>query len=265
MTGINDNNVYLSRMRRTFVDKAWFMQSIPSDVKTIVDFGSADNSFIDFLKRDYPEYRYVGIENNPHFLKISKERGQECHASLTEFMKSGSYDGDSTLLVLNSVLHEVYSYGFADTFWNEVMAFKPKYIAIRDMHAGDCGQYGSREMAEFESVACSDMNSHYVDFRRKWGRAYDGYTAIHFMLKYFYDENWERECDENYLPLSYRDLNRQIRMAGYDIEFEGFYALPYLRTKWKRDFHCDRNRCLKAFIGHATTHMKMLLVRAEEE
>ena len=262
MTAIKNETIYLSKMRRTFTDKAWFMSLIPEDVTTIVDFGSADNSFINFLRNDYPEYRYVGIENNKSFLDASKEQGQECYASLTEFYEHGDYDPETTLLVLNSVLHEIYSYGFADTFWNEVMMFDAKYIAFRDMYPRNCGKFGSAASREMEAIINhSSMEEHYRDFVAKWGRVRDGYTAIHFLLKYFYHDNWEREVEENYIPFHYRELYTQIRRAGYNITSEYFYSLPYLKNKWHNDFKCDENSRLKLFIDQITTHLKLFLVR----
>ena len=266
MNKINNENVYLSKMRRTFTDKAWFMSLIPDDVTTIVDFGSADNSFINFLKHDYPEYRYVGIENNENFFKASVEQKQECYHSLSEFYETGDYDPETTLLVLNSVLHEVYSYGCADAFWHELLVFDAKYVAFRDMYPRNCGKFGSGAFREMESnINCSGMRDHYEDFIQRWGRVRDGYTAIHFLLKYFYDENWQRECDENYIPFHYRELYTQIRKAGYNITSEYFYSLPYLKNKWHNDFRCNENSRLKSFIDQITTHLKLFLVRELRE
>lgn len=266
MTGISDKTIYLSRMRKTFSDKSWFMQAIPLGVDTIIDFGSADNSFIDFLRNDHPEYRYVGIENNEDFLKASIGKGQECHRSIAEFKENAEYNPSKTLLVLNSVLHEVYSYGCEDSFWHSLRVLKPKYIAIRDMNAMDCEKFSSATFREFEGVVESQhLGQKYKDFIEKWGRAIDGYTALHFMLKYFYDENWSREVEENYLSFTYRGLYRKFRELGYDVSIQRFYSLPYLKRKWSADFLVDENGKIKEFIDHAKTHMKIFLVHGDEE
>ena len=304
MSKITDENVYLNRMRNAFKDKAWFMEHFMETVdnydrhiETAIDFGSADNSFINYLKNDvhqmedhayikgytYPNYpngyptpgtpkpkewRFIGIENNESFYQKSVAQGQECYHSLTEMCEKTKFDRDKTVLILNSVLHEVYSYGYADTFWNEILVTKPRFIAIRDMYAKDCGNFfSSGTMKEFEGVIASNptMQSHYEDFKKRWGRAYDGYTALHFMYKYFYDENWDRECDENYIPFSYRDLVAKIRSLGYNINDEKFYGLPYLKKKWSKDFNAKNAVHMDLFIGAAKTHMKLLLERADEK
>ncbi len=266
MPDIKNEEIYLSRMRKTFSDKRWFMQMIPLDVKTIIDFGSADNSFINFMRHDYPKYRYVGIENNESFLKTSIEQGQECYRSLTDFKEHADYDPNTTLLVLNSVLHEVYSYGYEDSFWHSLLILKPKYIAIRDMYAKNCEEFSSATFREFESaVAKQELGEKYSDFIEKWGRARDGYTALHFMMKYFYDENWSREVAENYFPFTYRELYRKFRSLGYDSSYEKFYALQYLRHKWSNDFLENENSRIKSFIEHVKTHMKIFLVYNDDE
>jgi hypothetical protein len=266
MPDIKNEEIYLSRMRKTFSDKKWFMDVIPREVDTIIDFGSADNSFIDFLRNDHPEYRYVGIENNEDFLRASIRKGQECYRSITEFKENAEYGPSKTLLVLNSVLHEVYSYGYEDSFWHSLRVLKPKYIAIRDMNAMDCDRFSSGTLVEFERmIERHGIGQKYKDFIEKWGRALDGYTALHFMLKYFYDENWSREVAENYIPFTYRELYRKFREIGYDVSMSRFYLLPYLKRKWSADFLVDENGKIKEFINHAKTHMKIFLLHEDED
>lgn len=274
MKSLSDNNGYLEKMRNAFADKAWFMKTIPTDVKTVIDFGSADNSFIQYMKESRPDLRYIGIDNNSYFLNLSKQQGQECYESLTEMKEHTTYNKNTTLLVLNSVLHEVYSYGYAGNFWDEILALSPKHIAIRDMYAGNCDSFGSVEFRAMESIIekSFSMNEHYKDFIEKWGRVRDGYTAIHFLLKYFYDENWIREVSENYIPFTYRDLYKKIREVGYNVAYSEFYLLPFLKNKWLKDFKCEgtsfsesekANAVMRGFITRILTHMKISLVKEE--
>lgn len=259
---IKNNDTYLSRMRKTFYDKAWFMTIIPPDVETIVDFGCADGAFMEFLKGAYPEYKYIGIENNAEFAKLCEQKGIECHSSILKLCSNASINPETTLLVLNSVMHEVYSYGHQIAFWRDIKVFNPKYIAFRDMYVRNCGEYGSRIEQDFENAIKGNfMEKHYHDFVRIWGNLKDGYTAAHFLYKYFYDENWDREVEENYIPFHYRELHTKIRNAGYNITFERFYGLPYLKEKWHADFNCDEHPQLKTFVDRLTTHLKLFLVR----
>lgn len=262
MCDLSNSAIYLSKMRQTFFDKSWFMSIIPSDVTTIVDFGCADNSFCEFLQSNFPNYDYIGIENNQDFVKIIKKKNQLCFTSLSELAKQDLINPETTLLVLNSVIHEVYSYWDIDLFWQEVQKLNPKYIAFRDMYIRNCGEYGSGIERDFENAIKNNfMEEQYKSFIKEWGPLIDGYTAGHFLLKYFYKENWDRELKENYIPYHYRELHTKIRKAGYNITFERFYGLPYLKNKWKNDFNCINHPQLRDFVNNITTHLKLFLVK----
>jgi hypothetical protein len=265
MTDIINKRIYLQRMKKTFMDKSWFMSIVPEEITTIVDFGCADNSFIDFLCNSFPDYEYIGIENNPDFVKAIRDRGEKVFTSIKDFILNSGYNPDTTLLVLNSVVHEVYSYADPEEFWQDVKEMNPKCIAFRDMYAKGCGIYTSKAEEELKTeILKSDLlTNHYADFKDNWGELMDGYTAAHFLLKYFYTENWDREVKENYLPYHYRELHTQIRKIGYDVTFERFYGLPFLKDKWHKDFSCDMNPNLNAFITQMTTHMKLFIKRAD--
>lgn len=267
MTGINDNDTYLRKMRNTFKDKAWWVKNIPEDVDTIVDFGCADGSFIRYLKeRKLPVSNYVGVEGNHDFLEECKAKGIPCFESLDEAVTEGKIDPSRSLLVLNSVLHEVAYYnGSIQFLFYNISTLGFKYIVIRDMMAGDYGLYSSRTEKELKEEIWKhhDLEEKLKDFRECHGDIHDGRTAIHFLLKYFYDENWSRECQENYLSLDYGELNKLIRETGYDIRFQKFYALPYLIGKWKKDFNADENKEILKFLGEATTHFRMFIMKGE--
>ena len=260
MTKIEDKATYLSRMRKTFVDKAWFMKMLPEDVTAIVDFGCADGSFMEYLREDFPEYKYIGIENNQKFAEESQQKGFATFESIDELVRSRKLMGETTVLVLNSVLHEVYSYADPEKFWKEVDRLSPKYIAIRDMHCTDYATFGSSTKKE---LACAfmemGMQKEWLDFEHEWGKIDDGHTATHFLLKYFYTENWMREVKEDYLPFTFKDLHKALRKIGYDLKFQEFYGLPWLKAKWAKDLKLDRRADLRAFVERVLTHMKLFL------
>lgn len=49
-TKINNRNIYLNLMRRSFYDKAWFIKNLPPDVDTIIDFGGGSGEFAEFCQ-----------------------------------------------------------------------------------------------------------------------------------------------------------------------------------------------------------------------
>ena len=42
MEDIKNKEIYLTKMSKTFFDKAWFMSHIPEGIDTFIDFGCAD-------------------------------------------------------------------------------------------------------------------------------------------------------------------------------------------------------------------------------
>lgn len=281
MIAINDNKIYLDGMRNTFHDKCWFMSIIPDDVETILDVGCADGSFLEFLKSQWKDYKYVGVDMNPQFIAKCKEKGFDCFENLAQaanHLRVLGLDPRRTLVVMNSVLHEVYSYSgreAAENLWKVLMRNGFKYIALRDMYAKGCGTFSSKTEKEIQDILMKDkgtasntggfikLNEKFEDFEKIWGPVLDGYQFTHFLLKYFYDYNWERESTENYLPFYYRELHEAIREAGYDVTFENFYTLPWLKQKWMADWDCDTHPALGVFIRQILTHMKLFLVANE--
>lgn len=259
MEMIKDSGIYLRRMRRTFADKMWFMSVLPDGVEHIVDFGCADNSFLREMDRMYPGYHCVGIDNNPEFLEMAKKNGDEVYGSLEACLPS--VDPSKSVLVMNSVLHEIYSYADPAEFWRQASGMGFKYVAVRDMYAKGCGCFTSRTASELAEACRKDSGicKKYADYCGAWNlREIDnGYDAVHFLLKYFYDENWDRELRENYLPYDYREFHRMTRKMGYDVEFEQFYGLPYLKGKWKADF--PGRPVLHSFFDQVTTHFKAFM------
>lgn len=264
MEEIQNKKVYLTKMSKTFFDKAWFMSHIPEEIDTIIDFGCADGSFMEFLKNSCPSIRYYGIDNDPSFVRIAQGKGFVSSTSL-EYLHD--INPDTTCLVLNSVLHEVYSYDKVKEFWKQIEIFKPKYIAIRDMMLNIKKDV---DLTGVEYVFEKYYKNQFQDFKEYWFDEHDlGYTYkffVHFMLKYLYDENWNREVKENYLSLTLSELIDCAWDNEYEIEFKNHYKLPYLVNRWKEDFHLafehEYTQNLKNLINNVDTHFKMLLKRS---
>ena len=69
--------------------------------------------------------------------------------------------------------------------------------------------------------------------------------------KYSYTENWDREVNENYLPLKVEALLHMIP-EEYEIVYSEHYVLPYVKQQIKRDSGIDLKDA---------THFKILLKR----
>jgi hypothetical protein len=113
---------------------------------------------------------------------------------------------------------------------------------------------GKSEMNEFKDevrkVRRLSDPKYLKSFEDRWGTINDNYrTFMHYLLKYKYIENWEREVNENYLPVSLETLKSKIP-SSYKIAYEDNFVLPYLQKQVKQDFGIS--------ITHST-HTKLIL------
>ena len=83
------------------------------------------------------------------------------------------------------------------------------------------------------------MLSLLTDFELAHGPIQSLYQANHFLLKYFYTDNWERECKENYVPVTNEEYEGIFDSLGAQVTHNEFYCIPYLREKWQKDFGLD--------------------------
>ena len=81
----------------------------------------------------------------------------------------------------------------------------------------------------------STRSKDFADFLRDIRSICDNYNLIHFLLKYRYTENWNREVHENYLPLSVEDIAGKID-AHYELIYFDHYILPFLANIVQVDF-----------------------------
>jgi len=261
---------YLTKMSKTFFDKAWFMSHLPEDITTIVDFGCADGSFMKFLKTNCPSYTYIGIDNNLEMQKLTEENGFKCYSSIHDFKENAFYIPETTCFVLNSVLHEIYSY-CNEGILSEIYEIHPKYIAIRDM------SYNPIDKTRFY-LPINDYDQIINIFKEKYPEQFNEFYSIwknkqvheklivHFLLKYIYNnENWSREVHENYLSVDIDNIrnlfckNSVFSDYNYVVDFQTYYKLPYLVNKWNSDFELSKNYELKEYVRSINTHFKMLL------
>lgn len=253
---ISNYDQYISDMNTTMSDKLFFLEEIKFDV--IVDFGCADGSFLQSLSSSRPNVKIIGYDLDQTMLDIAKKKlpgnavlTDDWNVVLKEISKY-----KSPLLNLSSVIHEVYSYSNSQTvskFWNQqVFGGHFKYITIRDMMPSV--ELTRNEISNYKDDAKkvrqkANKNS-LTSFEEVWGSIFNDYrNFIHFLLKYRYTDNWEREVNENYLPITLETLKSKIP-SDYSIIYEKDFVLPYLRQEVKKDFGVE--------LTHST-HVKMII------
>ena len=292
---LRDEQVYLERMAKTFLDKVFFLKDLPETVDRIVDFGCADGSFLQFIDRVMPSrYKLLGVDMNPKFAKLCEKKGYMVMKDLKHVVKMlPEAERAKTCVVLSSVLHEVLSY---DDDWrkpefNELMALLRDSgfgcIAIRDMScvmkeqpAAELKEVlldeqavqaaiarledklllrgGQISFSDNTTAALRLMNS---KFRCHLIEPHE--ELFHFLLKYFYTENWDRESREQY----FWEQNSLAQMQRHFSENDGWkmyvgetFKIPYLVRKWQADFDLDGDPDFEEVLRRCDTHYRALFV-----
>ena len=242
-TPIHNNQLYLSRMDLSIKDKLFFTDKIEFDV--IVDFGCANGALLSTLREMYPNVKIIGYDTNPDMLSSAREilgndvvLTNDWNLVITELR---GYD--SPLLNLSSVIHEVYSYSDSDeihSFWNNyVYSGLFKYISIRDMIPSKVINNFKQSLFRNDIAIVRELydDIQYIDsFESTWGTLCNNYrTFMHFLLKYRYVENWDREVSENYLPIFYEEMEEFIP-NNYNIIYKSHFVLPFLQERLISDF-----------------------------
>ena len=60
---------------------------------------------------------------------------------------------------------------------------------------------------------------------------------IHFLLKYRWKVNWERECYENYFPITIQNLLEYFK--NFNIDYFERFRVPFLDKCIKKDYNIE--------------------------
>lgn len=253
---IVDYSSYSDRMDRSIMDKLFFVDKVNSP-DLIVDFGCASGTLLLHLDNWFSEATLMGYDRRKDSIKELKERTDSNNVEGTtqwDVIQSFNEKSEESVLVLSSVLHEVYHYSDTeqiDEFWNKVWNGGFDKIVIRDMVPSS--SIDRRPPLETVRKVYSKFGGtkELEDFENEWGSIKGSYKQlIHFLLKYRYVEpNWKREVKENYLPFYQEDLLRKIP-SEYSILFNHHYVLPFIKQKVREDFGIELND---------PTHFKVIL------
>lgn len=215
-------------------------------------FGCANGELIRELQALFGEHRYIGYDISEDMISEARE-----YVPSAEFYSNRNdidVDFKNSLLNISSTLHEVYSYSpkeEIEIFWKRVFESGFRYIAIRDMMLSETD---FRE-AETDQLAVVMSNKEYTeklkDYESVWGKITTQRDLVHYLLKYKYTENWEREVRENYVPITLEQL-LEIIPDDYEITYLDHFTLPYTAWQIKNDFGINLT---------TPTHIKLILQR----
>lgn len=253
---ISNLQSYIEGMNYSMRDKLFFTEIVNFDV--IVDFGCADGTFLEELSKIKPNVKLIGYDLDDKMLSKAKSRLGKKAIFTNNWYDAVKYTTGykNPLLNLSSVIHEVYSYSrpsVISQFWNnQVFGGDFKYITIRDMIPSL--EMDKQEIGHFKDdvrKVRSKSDKFYLDsFEKKWGTINDNYrTFVHYLMKYRFKDNWDREVNENYLPVSLETVKSKIS-GDYKVVYEEDFLLTFLKDQVKKDFNVE--------LTH-TTHTKMII------
>ena len=262
---------------------------IRPEIDTIVDFGGGAGEFCEFIRDKVGRpIKFVIIDNNQDFKAQAEAKGFTVFESLDQLMSWEQFNPNTSLLNMSSVIHEIYSYAddFYDDvgyFWSQVGKCRFRQVAIRDMSMNENSYRTAPTDAilwVYENVFRNGgltvkgvpLSEIMQSFENVWGeicdlktRRVDVKNLVHFLIKYRYVENWEREVEENYLPVSQDKLANILTSAGYKFSHKESSKLDFYAKTWDKDFKLripDNDGYREIFsrwLKTLSTHIKWML------
>lgn len=254
MNEIKNYKCYIDGMEKSMEDKLFWLDKIPKEeYSTVIDYGCADGTFLKKVREYNPDCFICGIDIDDWMLQEARKKIGSNAAFMHEGMLSQPSHITGDVLNLSSVLHEIYSYKTNKEvckFWEYV--FGHKYVCIRDMCYDSIKLY-NMYVPELKYKDDAEKKRR-IEFESIWGNIDDPLAFVHYMLKYRYVENWDREVKENYLSVNVDLLRYCAERLHYDIVYEDHYTLPFIKEKVIADWGYELN---------VPTHIKMIWKRKE--
>lgn len=233
---ISNFKIYTEEMSKPIKDKLFFLDHI-NDYDQIVDYGCADGFLLKEIEKLNLNKILAGYDISSKMIELARLDKRQIF--FTEFWNNICTDKD-TLILLSSVIHEVYSYGSKfsiNQFYKNVFKSEAKYIVVRDM---------------FLTKETSKRLVNKSDLQKIKSKTYDIYSSfkyynsdivtqrdlLQFLLKYRYQENWEREVKENYFPISFEDFLKRVPKK-WELIHSKQIRVPFIVNKVKEDFDID--------------------------
>lgn len=247
MRSIVDDKVYLERLAKPLVEKLKIARFIPASAETVLDAGCAEGTVTLALADLFPDKKFLGIDLNAEFIKQAKAKvadrknvSFESGYLRERLLKSERFD----VVIFCSVLHEFFTYGEGISTVVKALADGHELLniggtmIIRDMILYEYSKEANLLLDSIVSKirAKPEIAKYIGDFENRFGKLNSLNRVNHFLLKYWYTENWQREGKEFYTPVSYEQYDQILRLLGMKVQFQHSYLIPYLKEKWMTDF-----------------------------
>lgn len=241
MNAICDYQTYTNEMLKGIEDKLFFMDKCNFD--TLLDYGCADGALIEIMKDFYPKKNYVGYDFNPDMIERAQKKNIQSAYFYDDLKnannKIDSFKGKNAVLS-SSLIHEVYSYCTDEQineFWNNIYSGNYDYVIIRDMALSkvNVNDYKFAKKEDIFLVRKYANPLQLQEFENVWGSIVYQKNLVHFLMKYRYVNNWSREVQENYFPITIEDHLNKIP-DGFKVEMFEHYTLPFHKDIIFKDF-----------------------------
>lgn len=239
--------IYLDRLAKPLAEKLKIVKFIPENSKRIVDVGCADGTVTRELAKMFPDICFLGIDLNEEFIEIAKSKSSNIKNLKFEkiyLRQLLARPERFTAVIFCSVLHEFYTYGEGISSVLKAVADahelidKDGVIIIRDMILDEYTKRTTFQIAGIVKKIArkKELIPCIKDFEEYFGKLNSVYKVNHFLLKYWYSENWERESKEHYVSVTFEEYEKIFSLLGMTIQYKDSYLIPYLANKWKNDF-----------------------------
>ena len=246
MQNITNSKIYLERLAAPLQEKLKIIKYFPENFKNGLDIGCADGVVTQELANLFPNANFLGIDINPDFISLAHNRENtnrnlyfRCIYQRELLAEPQRFDAVTFI----SVLHEFFSYGEGISSVLKALADahellnKNGRIIIRDMvlnsYTKNSNLYTTNILTK---IKATKYKKQIPDFEKYHGKLNTIYRINHFLLKYWYLENWEREAQEHYIPVTHEEYEQIFNLLGLNLLYKESYLIPFLKNKWVKDF-----------------------------
>ena len=234
MTPISNIQVYNAGMRKSMLDKIWWIDKIDDSIDSVVDYGCADGALLSMVHEINPNLKLYGYDFNEDMINLAMENVTSgCFSS--DYEEIVATTSKISVLVASSVFHEIENYASnVEEEYDRIFNNDYKYIAIRDMFISE-KSYGIADPLTVAKVRQQFDYNKIQEFETHIGPIDYNENLLQFFLTYRYKENWDREVRENYFPYTIEQFLYRIP-NHYEIVYFEHYTLPFIREQVFKDF-----------------------------
>ena len=235
MTHIKNMDVYNAGMRKSMLDKIWWIDKIDDSITSIVDYGCADGALLSMVHEINPNLMLFGYDFNDDMIALAKNNVPYGYFSNDYYQTITLSMLESSVLNASSVFHEIenYSENIKEEY-KRIFNTGYKYVAIRDMFVSE-KSFGASDQLTVAKVRQQFPHEKIQEFETYIGSLENNENLLQFFLTYRYNENWDREVREDYFPHTIEEFLSKIPTCYEVVHFE-HYTLPFVRDQVWKDF-----------------------------